>query len=67
MKRADCVTMTDSIILEDKRDCSAMKVKRNCKCQYSLPRGRDVETYTFCLFDLIENLEIDLKKNLPDQ
>ena len=56
MKRADCVTMTDPIILEDKRDCSAMKVKRNCKCQYSLPRSGDVKTYTFYLFDLIENL-----------
>ena len=56
MKRADCVTMTDSIILEDKRDCGAMKVKRNCKCQYSLPRGGDVKTYTFYPIDLIENL-----------
>ena len=31
-----------------------MKVNR--KCQYSLPRGGDVKTYTFYPFDFIENL-----------
>ena len=58
MKRADCATMTDSIILEDKTPVQ-WRLKEIANVSIVPLGGGGVEmlkTYTFYFFNLIENL-----------